>query len=179
MQLRAPVPRLCRPRYAHLVADDSPTLTLFHGPPGSGKTTLARQLEDHGAGVRISTDDWQAALGVDVADPDFHELLQARLYAHALTLLEHGVDVILEDGLWMRAERTRTFTDARARGARIHWHVFDVAPEELGRRLDARAAAGAPGAVPIPRTELARILGLVEPPTDDELAAVDAVTVHH
>lgn len=160
------------------MADDSPTLTLFHGPPGSGKTTLARQLETDGAGVRISTDDWQAALGVDVAEPDFHELLQARLYAHALTLLEHGVDVILEDGLWMRAERTRVFADARARGARIHWHVFEVAAEDLGRRLDARAAEGRPGAVPISRAELARILGIVEPPTEDELAVADAVTVH-
>ncbi|UEJ84270.1 ATP-binding protein [Brachybacterium halotolerans subsp. kimchii] len=161
------------------MAHRSPTLTLFHGPPGAGKTTLARQLEADGVGLRISTDDWQAALGVDLTDSEFHERLQSRLYVHALALLERGVDVILEDGLWMRAERTRTFADARARGARIHWHVFDVGPDELVRRLEARAAAGTPGAVPIPRAELERILTLVEPPTGEELAAVDAVRVHH
>ncbi|UQN28200.1 AAA family ATPase [Brachybacterium kimchii] len=158
--------------------DHSPALTLFHGPPGAGKTTLARRLEADGVGLRISTDDWQDALGVDLTDDDFHERLQRHLYAHALTLLERGVDVILEDGLWMRDERTRTFTDARARGARIHWHVFDVGREELLRRLAERAGARAAGAVPIPPKELDRILELVEPPTPEELAAVDAVTVH-
>ena len=76
-----------------------PTLTLFCGLPGSGKTTLARRLEAEDAGVRICTDDWQAELGVPHQDVGFHDRLQPVLYRHALALLEHGTDVILEDGL--------------------------------------------------------------------------------
>lgn len=39
-----------------------PTLILFCGLPGSGKTTLAKRLEKQGRGIRICTDDWQENL---------------------------------------------------------------------------------------------------------------------
>lgn len=153
-------------------------LTLFCGPPGSGKTTLARRLEAGGAGVRLCTDDWQDELGIPMTDDAAHGRLQLRLYRLALELISHGVDVILEDGLWRRDERTRVFADARARGARISWHVFEVPPEELLRRLEERRRAAASGSAPVSAAELATILALFEPPTPRELAAVDEVTVH-
>jgi len=75
---------------------DLPAVTLFCGLPGSGKTTLAKCLEADGRGIRLCTDDWQGELGVDHTDADFHNRLQPLLYRHALTLLRHGVSVILE-----------------------------------------------------------------------------------
>jgi predicted kinase len=155
-----------------------PTLTLFCGLPGAGKSTLARRLEDHGAGVRLCTDDWQAALGVGHADTDFHERLQVHLYRHGLTLLRAGTDVILEDGLWMKAERTEKFADARACGAEIRLHVFEVAYETLWSRLQARAATVDPGAYPMTEHELRWAWDLFEPPTAEELATVDTFEIH-
>ena len=113
----------------------TPTLTLFCGLPGAGKTTLARRLEAGGTGVRICTDDWQAELGQPHADAEFHGRFQVVLYRHALDLLRHGTDVILEDGLWLRDERTKKFCDARTCGARIDLHVFDVSLDTLWSRL--------------------------------------------
>lgn len=156
----------------------APLLTLFCGPPGAGKTTLARRLEAEGAGLRICTDEWQDAIGIPMADAATHERLQARLYELAMSLLESGVDVILEDGLWRREERTRVFADARRRGARIHWHVFEVEPPELGRRLAERGRRGEAGTAPVSAAELTRILTVFEPPDAQEKASVDVVTVH-
>ena len=155
-----------------------PTLTLFCGLPGAGKTTLARRLEAQGRGVRLCTDDWQAELGVSHADTDFHGRLQRHLYQHGLTLLRAGVDVILEDGLWMAAERTEKFADARACGARIELHVFDVAYEELWSRLQGRRSAADPTAYPMTEQELRWAWDLFEPPSAAELATVDSFTVH-
>jgi predicted kinase len=153
-------------------------MTLFCGLPGAGKTTLARRLEAAGAGVRICTDDWQAELGVPHADTDFHERLQPVLYRHALTLLEHGTDVILEDGLWLRSERAEKFAAGRRCGARLVLHVFDVPRDVLWARLRERRATAAAGAYPLEEAELDRACRLFQPPAADELAQLDRVEFH-
>lgn len=151
-----------------------PTVTLFCGLPGAGKTTLAKQLAAAGRGLRICTDDWQHALGVPHTDVVFHERLQRLLYLHALELLRSGCDVILEDGLWRAEERAEKFRDARECGARIELHVFDVPFEELSSRLEERNALAAPGAAPITRRELEAAWSAFEQPSAAELGLVDA-----
>ena len=159
-------------------AGDSPTLTLFCGLPGSGRTTLAKRLEADGKGIRLCTDDWQAALDVDHSDTDFHSRLQRSLYRHGLTLLRHGVNVILEDGLWMAEERTEKFRDARACGARIEFHVFDVPYDALWNRLRNRNEDGAAGSYPMTQDELRHAWNLFQPPSLQELASVDRYEFH-
>jgi predicted kinase len=154
------------------------TITLFCGLPGSGKTTLARQLESGGKGVRICTDEWRAVLGVPPEDGVFHERLQATLYRHALELLRAGCDVILEDGLWLAEERAAKFRDARDCGARIEFHIFDVELDELWSRLQRRGLQGAAGDFPMSRQHLEFAWSIFEPPAASELALVDAVHRH-
>ena len=154
------------------------SIALFCGLPGSGKTTLARRLESEGRGVRICTDEWQSALGVTSEDRDFHERLQAVLYRHALALLRAGCNVILEDGLWRAEERAEKFHDARACGAQIEFHVFDVQVDELWSRLKYRNFQGAAGAFPMTREDLDKACSLFEPPTAAELAMVDVLHRH-
>jgi len=156
------------------VAGVVPTVTLFCGLPGAGKTTLAKQLAAEGKGLRICTDDWQHELGVPHSDADFHERLQGLLYRHALELLRSGCDVILEDGLWRAEERAEKFRDARECGARIELHVFDVPFEELRSRLDKRTALAAAGAAPITLGELEAAWSVFEQPSAVELGLVDA-----
>lgn len=153
-------------------------MTLFCGLPGSGKTTLARQLEAAGAGVRLCTDEWQAALDVAHSEHEVHDRLQQQLYRHALDLLRHGVAVILEDGLWTVVERGQKFAGARACGARIALHIFDVPLDTLRRRLALRMSVGDPTAYPVSDEQLRWAWDLFEPPTADELARVDAWEVH-
>lgn len=98
--------------------------------------------------------------------------------AHALDLLRAGVDVILEDGLWLPDERREKFADARAVGARISWHVFDLSEETLWERLQRRNAAAAASTHPMSRAELKAALSVFVAPTGEELASVDAFAIH-
>ena len=156
-----------------------PTLTLFCGLPGSGKTTLAKRLEQTGKGIRLCTDDWQELLGIDHGNEAFHEKLQARLYEHALTLLHSGQDVIVEDGLWQTSERSQKRADAKRCNARTEIHVFDISFDELWRRLKQRNDNAASGAVPINRQQFERYWHLFQRLDEDELHLFDAYTIYH
>lgn len=155
-----------------------PTLTLFCGLPGAGKSTLARRLEGEGRGVRLATDEWQHAIGIAPEDTAAHERLQRVLYGHALELLVRGVDVILEDGLWTAVERAEKLADARRAGARVELHVLDLPVEVLWQRLERRNAAARAGDYPMTRAELDWAAGVFERPTRDELALADEVRHH-
>jgi predicted kinase len=156
----------------------TPTLILFCGLPGSGKTTLAKRLEAQGRGIRLCTDDWQDDLAMNMADDDFHNKLQQRLYKLALELLEYKQDVILEDGLWMKPERDEKLADARQRGAHTELHVFDLSFDELWKRLSSRNEDLSHGAVHMAKQDLEKCWQLFEKPLPEELAAFDKVYIY-
>ena len=155
-----------------------PLLITFCGLPGSGKTTTAKQLEKTTGAIRLNTDEWMAALGLDFFDGQFHEKLQLRLYEHGKKLLELGQSIILEDGHWSREERDRHREDARKLGAVLEIHYFDLSFDELWRRLEGRNAAGAYGTVPITKEQLQEYWPMFQRPDEAELALFDRCVVH-
>jgi predicted kinase len=139
---------------------------------------LARRLEAEGRGVRLCTDEWQAALGIAHTETDVHERLQEVLYHHGLALLRQGVDVILEDGLWMTDERTKKFADARSCSARIELHVFEVDYDSLWERLRGRNEQAEPADYPLTEDELRWAWSVFQPLSAQELAEVDSYVMH-
>ena len=76
------------------------TLIIICGLPGSGKTTLARQLEASLPAFRMSADDWMDALSINLHEEkqrDKIEALQWQLTKRLLTLKQ---SVIVEWGTW-------------------------------------------------------------------------------
>ena len=128
--------------------------------------------------MRLSTDNWQAELAVGHERTDFHERLQVVLYRHALDLLSHGVDVILEDGLWTRQERKAKFADARSCSARIELHVFQVDYDTLWKRLQLRNGRAEPADYPMAENELRWAWGIFQAPSTQELNEVDSYELH-
>jgi predicted kinase len=158
-------------------AGQQPLLILFCGLPGSGKTTIARQRERETGAIRFSTDEWMADLGVDFFDP-IRDSLQARLDQLWKELLERDQSVILEDGTWKRAERDLLRQVASERNAVTEIHYFDLAFDELWRRLVIRNAHPEYGTAPITRELLEECLIRLERPDDAELSLFDRSVVH-
>ncbi len=154
-------------------------LILMCGLPGSGKTTLARELAVKRQSVRLCTDDWQAALKVDHDNEEFHDLLEDQLWVLGQDLLKLGQTVIFEKGLWRRSERDEKRLEAQKQGANIELHYFDIPIEELVRRLEARNIEGRPDAAHVTKEQLQDYATrFFQPPDESELALFDKVVIH-
>lgn len=85
------------------------TLHLTVGLPCSGKTTLARQIEQKYSALRLTPDEWHTRLyGQDIDEKDHskrHDLVESMLGEVAARVLVLGVDVILDFGCWVRSQR--------------------------------------------------------------------------
>jgi predicted kinase len=156
------------------------TLHLMVGLPGSGKTTLARQLETHYSALRLTTDEWHISLfghdywdhmtASDEAEHDArHEAVEALMWDVAARVLVLGVDVILDFGCWTRRERDEFRARAEGLGADFRIHFADAPEEVLLERLEARNDRHGEGAFFIPKTKLREWMQMFEAPSPEEL----------
>lgn len=145
------------------------TLHLVCGLPGSGKTTLACQLERELPALRLSPDEWILALDGDPYDESLRSRIEALQWTVASGALIAGSHVILEWGFWSKKERLDLRARAAAWGASTKLHVLDVALEELQRRITARNATASPATVPLSLDDLEIWWKAFERPTPDEL----------
>lgn len=156
--------------------DRRPTLFVMVGLPGSGKTTLARQLElKHGA-LRLTKDDWMMPLFGWGEFEDKRQVIEALLWNMGARALQLGLDVVLDYGLWARVERDEYRARAEALGARVDFRFLDVPDEELVRRIEARNSRPNPNDVPITVEQLKEYLRKFQRPTEEEQAGWRAGT---
>ena len=151
------------------------TLHLMVGLPLSGKTTLAKQLEQKYSALRLTPDEWNTRLfGQDVEEKehnDRHFLIEAMLWDVAARVLALGVNVILDYGFWAKVEREDYRARARQLGAGSKIHFLDVPEKVLLERLAIRNASLPRGAAYIPEAMLRGWLSIFQPPSAEELKA--------
>ena len=146
------------------------TLHLLCGLPGSGKTTLAKELEKQHAALRLTSDEWMERIvgdGFNDEKKDVIEQIQAEV---ARRVLELGLDVILDFGVWSRKERDALRAEAKAVGARTKLYFLDVPYEELLGRLEKRNAGLPPHTFHITKEHMDGWREYFEAPTPEELA---------
>ncbi len=148
-------------------------LILICGLPGSGKTTLAKQLASEVPAVRLCPDEWKHALGIDYYDEQRRVRLEQRLWRLGQELLGLGQSVILENGFWTREERDELRLGARTLGVAVELHYLEAPVDELWRRLGSRNELAMPGTVPIKREDLEKWAQQFEAPDTAELALFD------
>ena len=150
-------------------------LFLMVGLPGSGKTSLARRLESEQAALRLTPDEWMRPLfGAGESGGKRWVLESELLWSVAARALTLGLNVILDYGLWARAERDDFRARAAALGTPVELHVLDAPLSELWKRLEARNQTLPPETFPVTRAELEEWAAQYEVPTAAELQATES-----
>ena len=139
------------------------------GLPGSGKTTLARQLEREQSALRLSPDDWISVLSFDAYDETKRAAVEAIQWQVAARALELGLNVVLDFGVWSRRERDDFRARAAQLGAKTEVRFLDVDRDELWARLERRNAELLPGTFRVNEAQLDEFLRMFEVPVPEEL----------
>ncbi len=145
------------------------TLHLICGLPGSGKSTLAARLAESGSILWLSPDRWLRQLNLDGYDVALRGAVEGLQWDLAKRLLALGVDVLLDNGFWSRAEREGLRTEAAAQGASVRLHYLDVPLDELKHRLAIRNESVPPDSFEVSPADLDQWQAVFEPPDADEL----------
>jgi len=148
-------------------------LVLLCGLPGSGKTTVARQLESDLDAVRFCPDEWMAALGIDLFDQTSRGRIEALQWQLAQRLLRAGAVVVIEWGLWSRAERDGLRAEARRLGVAVELQYLAAPIDVLWQRVRDRGTDPQWAGVGLTYDHLVEYEAIFEPPDDAELALYD------
>jgi len=139
------------------------------GLPGSGKTTLAKELERRLRAVRFSPDEWIDALSLDLYDEERRAKIEALQWKLGQELLAYGLTIIIEWGTWGRSERDALRLGARALGAAVELHYLHAPADVLFERIRRRGMEKPP----IEREALSRWSEIFQVPTPEEMALFD------
>src|SRR5262245_3860330 len=124
------------------------TAHLISGLPCSGKTTYANSLRADLGGVAFSLDRWLiTSFGrYSIAEVGHEEHVRRVLACRELIwdatseFLKRGIDVILDDGFFLRENRMRVISAARQLGAAAKIHFIDTPLAMIRPRLEMRNA---------------------------------------
>lgn len=144
-------------------------LVIICGLPGSGKTTLAKCLEQSLRAVRLAPDEWMDALSINLYDIESRARIEALQWKLAQQLLTLGLVVIIEWGTWGKFERDTLREGARKLGAAVELHYLSAPPEVLFDRIQRRGRENPP----IKREDIIQWAELIEVPTEEEMNLFD------
>jgi predicted kinase len=148
-------------------------LFIVCGLPGSGKTTLAKQLETRFRAVRFCPDDWMDALEFDLYDERARGRIESLQWILAKNLLALGTSAITEWGTWSKDERDQLRIEARRLGAAVELHLLDVPLDVLFARIRQRNRESPP----IELHDLMKWSNSFERPSPEELDLYDVAKI--
>lgn len=150
-----------------------PTVYLLAGVTGSGKTTYAKALAAQGV-RRLSVDEQVHArhgrYGIDYPEHHYFDLerpILAEVHDQLQQLVHDGHDVVLDHGLWRRADRDLYKKLVEQAGGQWRLLYFSVGRDELLHRLTERNQRDDANALTVTPEALDDFLARFDAPDDE------------
>ena len=160
----------------------SPLLHLICGLPGSGKTTLAKNIAASTGAIRFSPDEWIKDIWNDKAETEgnqFRDQIEQLQWKTAKQMLQNSISIIIEWGTWGRTEREKLRDEAKNVGAVVKFYYLDISREILKERVLMRNQQTDRHEFYIPPEEIETFLDecfkSFQIPTPEELATYDFI----
>ncbi len=161
---------------------ERPIFHLICGLPGSGKTTLAKNIAASTGTIRFSPDDWIKEIWNDKAETEgnlFRDQVEQLQWRVAKQLLQKSIDIIIEWGTWARSEREKLRDEAKALGAGVKFYYLNITREILKERVLKRNLNTDRHEFYIPQDQIETFLdecfNTFQIPTAEELASYDFI----
>ena len=141
----------------------------------SGKSTYAASLRRENNAVLLSIDEIMLAMfGQYVGE--MHDKYVARtekyLFGKSLEIIESGINVVLDWGVWTKAERAEAREFYSSRGIDYELHYIDISDEVWQKRIAKRNSAISKGeldAYYVDENLAAKFGEIFKPPADEEI----------
>lgn len=160
------------------------TVHLICGLPSAGKTTYSASLKAATTGVHFALDHWlmtafgQYAIETVGNDEHVRRVLACRelIWRAAEELLRRNVDVILDDGFFLREHRLHHAAMAKSIDADVTIHFINTPIETIESRLKKRNDRLPPDNFKIDPKMLKQFCQIFEAPSADEGLPIVEIT---
>ncbi len=152
--------------------ESKPIVYLICGFIGAGKTTFAKKLEEKTGAVRITKDEWSIRLIGNDPTIDGYEEWDHKICGLsrdvAFQIAEKGIDVIIDEGFWAKAQRDEMRRRTDAIGAKAVMYYVETPIETIRERVVGRNNNLTKDSFNIGREMLEGYLTYWQPPSEDE-----------
>lgn len=149
------------------------TVYLICGFIGAGKTTFSKKLAEKTGAMRVTKDEWMVKIfGNKAPNREDFSILDnnvANLATEfALELAGRGVDVILDEGYWIRSQRDELKERIKQVGARWVLYYVETPMEQMKDRVVKRTINPGSESFEISEEMFDGYVKYWQPPTKDE-----------
>lgn len=149
-----------------------PIAHIIIGFIGSGKTTFARKLEKETGSIRFTKDEWMVRIFGNTPPKDKFEEYDNKMAAlatdMALQCLKAGVDVIIDEGFWVKEQRDEINEKVKKAGAIPKLYYLEVPLDVMKARTLKRSENPPADSFTIDEESFDNYWKFFQPPGEDE-----------
>lgn len=123
------------------MSKDRTILHLICGLPGTGKTTIAKEIVAKTGAIRLCPDEWIKDIWFEKAETEgntYRDAIEQLQWTIGKNILQSGLSIIIEWGTWGQDEREKLRDEAHELGSNVKFYYLSESKDVLKQRILSR-----------------------------------------